>query len=304
VVGLSEGLQGSSLNSGNFESAMRRFADLTGRPWWASAFASLATIITVPRGSELWYSDSDIPALKDDIKDAAEVRQLNAQAIRTLVDGGFEPDSVVDAINAGDLKRLKHTGKTSVQLQPPLDENPKPEPTVKVIPAEEAKQIPAETGRVSDMLDYIFVRYSPDQTRVPKGDPAGGQFGYAGGLPGLQASALMEASREGGFSVTVHGNVPTGGFMVSPYPDAEEKIPLAELTRDAIDDYRDRHLAELKAPEHYLGGWVDGDQVYLDIAVHTRERGVARRLARKYNQLAYFDLASGETVYLDKGAAA
>ena len=127
VVGFSEGLQGSSLNAGNFAASMRRFADLTGRPWWADAFSSLASIVPPPPGAELWYDDRDIPALKDDIKDAAEVQALHAQAIRQLVDAGFEPGSVVDAVNAGDLKRLAHTGLYSVQLQPPMPEGP-PEP--------------------------------------------------------------------------------------------------------------------------------------------------------------------------------
>ena len=130
VVGLSEGLQGSSLNAGNFTASMRRFADLTGRPWWASAFASLATIVPPNSDSELFYDDRYIPALKDDIKDAAEVQALNAQAIRQYVDAGFDPATVVDAVNAGDLKRLKHLGLWSVQLQPPMPNGPpEPEPT-------------------------------------------------------------------------------------------------------------------------------------------------------------------------------
>jgi hypothetical protein len=132
VVGLSEGLQGSSLNAGNFQAAMRRFADLTGRSLWQDAAGALATIVTVPGGSEganrLWYDDRYIPALKDDIKDYAEVQSLQAQAIRQYVDAGFEPDSVVDAINAGDLKRLKHSGLYSVQLQLPVPDQPEPDP--------------------------------------------------------------------------------------------------------------------------------------------------------------------------------
>jgi hypothetical protein len=127
VVGLSEGLQGSSLNAGNFQAAMRRFADLTGRSLWEDAAGALATIVTTRGGSELWYDDRYIPALKDDVKDFAEVQSLQAQAIRTLVDAGYEPDAVVEAINAGDLKRLKHSGLYSVQLQPPMPEGP-PEP--------------------------------------------------------------------------------------------------------------------------------------------------------------------------------
>ena len=130
VVGLSEGLQGSSLNAGNFAASMRRFADLTGRPLWANACGSLASIVPAPRGSELFYDDRYIPALKDDIKDAAQVQSLNAQAIRQYIDAGFEPDAVVDAVNAGDLKRLigRHSGLFSVQLQAPMPEGPEPSP--------------------------------------------------------------------------------------------------------------------------------------------------------------------------------
>lgn len=127
VVGLSEGLQGSSLNAGNFQAAMRRFADLTGRSLWQDASGALATIVPRQAAAELWYDDRYIPALKDDIKDAAEVQALQAQAVRQYVDAGFEPGSVVDAINAGDLKRLRHTGLYSVQLQPPMPEGPAPE---------------------------------------------------------------------------------------------------------------------------------------------------------------------------------
>jgi len=126
---------------------MRRFADLTGRPWWSSAFASLATIIPTRPASELSYDDRYIPALRVDVKDAAEVQALNAQAVRQYVDAGFVPDSVVDAINAGDIKRLKHSGLYSVQLQLPVPEQPEPMPTPAAL-AEPVKpaEIPATTG--------------------------------------------------------------------------------------------------------------------------------------------------------------
>ena len=126
VVGISEGLAGSSLNAGNFQSAMRRFADLTMRPAWRNVCGSFERIIAVPGGAELWYDDRDISALKDDIKDHAQVQQLQAQAIRQYVDAGFEPASVVDAINAGDLTRLRHSGLYSVQLQLPTTTQPAP----------------------------------------------------------------------------------------------------------------------------------------------------------------------------------
>jgi hypothetical protein len=119
IVGLSEGMQGSSLNSGNFTAARRLTADKTLRPLWRNYAGSMETIVPAPEASRLWYDDRDIPFLADDVKDAAEVQSRNAAAIRQLVDAGFTPESVIDAVSAGDLSRLEHTGLFSVQLQPP-----------------------------------------------------------------------------------------------------------------------------------------------------------------------------------------
>lgn len=119
IVGLSEGLQGSALNAGNYAASRRRLADATMRPLWRNMAASLSSIIRIPPRAELWIDDRDIPFLADDQKEAAETQATNAQAIGVLTDKGYDPGSVVDAITAGDLKRLKHTGLVSVQLLPP-----------------------------------------------------------------------------------------------------------------------------------------------------------------------------------------
>jgi hypothetical protein len=128
VVGISEGLQGSSLNAGNYGSARRRFADLTMRPLWRNASGSLAPLAPAPDGAELWYDVRDISFLQEDVKDAADIQQTEALSIRQLIDAGFEPDAVVDAVTAGDLARLrgKHSGLYSVQLQEPGAPTPTP----------------------------------------------------------------------------------------------------------------------------------------------------------------------------------
>ena len=150
--------------------------------------------------------------------------------------------------------------------------------------------------------DYLFTRYSPDQPRVPSGSPQSGQFGFSGGQAGLQYGHLAEAGREGGFSVTTHGDVPEDGYMVSPYPDAEQKYDATTMTRDDVHEYRDAHREELARPGHYLGGWRDGETVYLDISVRSSTSAEAKAFAVEHHQLAYFDLSTGETVYLDAAA--
>lgn len=117
IAGSSEGL--SSATYSNYQQARRAFADLTMRPLWRMAAGALASIIDVPAGAELWYDDRDIPFLQEDVKDAADIIEAQSRSIRTLADGGYDPDSVVDAITAGDLRRLKHTGLMSVQMQTP-----------------------------------------------------------------------------------------------------------------------------------------------------------------------------------------
>lgn len=122
----SEGLQGSSLNAGNYGAAKRQFADMTLRPLWRSASAALSKLAPPPPNKRLWYDTRDIEFLKDDRKDQTEIMQQSASTIRSLVDAGYDPDSVIDAVEAGDLSRLtgKHSGLYSVQLQAPGTNSP------------------------------------------------------------------------------------------------------------------------------------------------------------------------------------
>ena len=118
ILGISEGLAGSSLNAGNYGMARRQFADGFLRPHWRSACAALSSLITVPDGQQLWYDEGHVAFLREDEKDAAEITQIQAAALRQLVDGGFDPTSAIDAVNSGDLRMLEHTGSLSVQLHP------------------------------------------------------------------------------------------------------------------------------------------------------------------------------------------
>jgi hypothetical protein len=80
---------------------------------------SLETLVPPPPGARLWYDDRDIQALAEDKMDLAQVRGLEAQQIRTLIDAGYDAASVTDSVMTGDWSRLVHTGLFSVQLQAP-----------------------------------------------------------------------------------------------------------------------------------------------------------------------------------------
>ena len=131
IVGLSEGLAAATYS--NYGQARRRLADGTAHPLWGNLSGSLEPI--VPRSTSrvsgadvrLWYDASDVPFLREDEADAATIAETKARTIRSYIEAGYEPASVVAAINANDLRLLTHTGYVSVQLQKPGTNDPQPQ---------------------------------------------------------------------------------------------------------------------------------------------------------------------------------
>jgi len=124
-LGISEGLAGSALNSGNYVAARRRFADGTIRPLWRSAAGALQSVLSLPDPSvRLWYDDRDVAFLQEDVKDAADIKSVEALTIESLIRSGFTPESSVEAVTSGNYTALEHNGLFSVQLQPPTDDQP------------------------------------------------------------------------------------------------------------------------------------------------------------------------------------
>lgn len=129
IVGLSEGLQGSSLNAGNFKAAIRLTGDKTIRPLWRTAAASLETVLTNPApGTFLTYDDREVAFLRDDTTDVAAIQEKQAITARQLTDAGYTPTSVVEYLQTGNLSALEHSGLYSVQLQAPGSVPPAPTP--------------------------------------------------------------------------------------------------------------------------------------------------------------------------------
>jgi hypothetical protein len=105
------------LNAGNYQAARRNFVDGVIRDLWQDAAGSLANIVNVQSDSELWYTDRDVAFVKEDAGERAAVSQQKAQTIRYLVDAGYKPDTVIEAVEAEDFSLLEHSGLFSVQLQ-------------------------------------------------------------------------------------------------------------------------------------------------------------------------------------------
>lgn len=138
IVGLSEGLESATYS--NYGQARRRFADGTMHPLWQNAAGCFANIVPRPPNAgpdvRLWYDPRDVPLLREDQSDAAQIQTTQASTINTLITAGFTPESAVKAVAAEDWGLLEHTGRVSVQLQTPgatdaaaTDDTPTPEVT-------------------------------------------------------------------------------------------------------------------------------------------------------------------------------
>lgn len=119
LVPVSEGMQGSSLNAGNYAAARRSTADMLFRPLWHNACGSLAQILPDARDAELCIDETCIAFLREDAADAAEILAKNASTVANLVKEGFTAESAIAAVEQQDITLLKHTGLVSVQLQDP-----------------------------------------------------------------------------------------------------------------------------------------------------------------------------------------
>lgn len=107
--------------------------------------------------------------------------------------------------------------------------------------------------------------------------------------------------RTGGFSWRPGSGAPTTGYALSIYPE-HERIIDGDADADAINAYK-RELKEFvkSTPNAHFGGWYDPEvkKTYLDVSVILDDQAAARELAVKHKQAAFYDLAQGDTVYVN-----
>jgi len=204
IVGLSEGLQGSSLNAGNFGAARRLVADATMRPLWRNAAGSLETLVGYAPDSRLWYDTRDVAFLREDATDQAKITQIQAGTIANLTKEGFDAVTAIAAVLANDMDLLEHTGNLSVQLQPPGGpaDIPSEEKTARAV-GELIQKLYLGVGKViteeeaRSLLNMAGANLSPDMPDVPAPAPA---------VPAISAPQIPALT-----APAPNGNAPTGG---------------------------------------------------------------------------------------------
>jgi len=104
---------------------------------------------------------------------------------------------------------------------------------------------------------------------------------------------------DGGFTVDPRtGKDIKEGFAVAIYPDRSRELQHTKVNRDSIRKYADDNSDLLSQEGNMMGGWHDPDtgNVWLDVSRVTTNRREAIDLAKEHNQIAIFDLGSGNSI--------
>lgn len=142
---------------------------------------------------------------------------------------------------------------------------------------------------------YIFLPHWDPQECVDIMHDHAADMGYRVALQ--VTPELMQQAQQGGFTLHDHvGDAPTHGYMVSLAKNAEQKLPMSELSPQHVQNFVGQHTRELANPDTYLGGWLDGPSFYLDVSSHRPTLDRAARDAAANNQLGIYDLDHGKTI--------
>jgi phage portal protein BeeE len=98
-----------------YQESMQRFANLWARPAWRSLCGCLEQICPPPgEGARLWFDTADIAALQDGELERGQAALVNAQALLTLSQAGYDRMSAVKAVMAADWSQLKESAVPAV----------------------------------------------------------------------------------------------------------------------------------------------------------------------------------------------
>ena len=99
----------------------------------------------------------------------------------------------------------------------------------------------------------------------------------------------------GGATLTHKGELALldSGYMVS-LAGQETKTTLEALDEHTLKRYQ--KLA--RKARAYFGLWLDGGTLYLDLSIKIADKATARRIGKHNGQLAIFDIARQESIYL------
>lgn len=110
------------------------------------------------------------------------------------------------------------------------------------------------------------------------------------------ASHIVE---HGGITINLHGDMPQSGYAVAMYPDCETVVHRYAFNSHALRMFVETYAHILESDTHaYVGAWIDGDSVYLDISAVLRNRRDAIVAGIAHSQRAIYDIADQRDIVL------
>jgi hypothetical protein len=108
--------------------------------------------------------------------------------------------------------------------------------------------------------------------------------------------AYQKTLANGGVTINLAGQEPDQGFAFPYSKETEITVPVQEFSPGMIEAYIEAHRAELQLPDNYLGLWVDGPTVYIDISTVLEDEDEAFNRALAAQQIAMWDLGNNREV--------
>ncbi len=121
----------------------------------------------------------------------------------------------------------------------------------------------------------------------------------------VRAENILERTlQEGGVSINLIGEDmiakaaagDIGRYMVTAFPDRELRLPLPTATADTIREFTVANLNLLRKRNHFIGTFVDGEELVIDVSVAVEDRVSAMRLASLKEQDSLFDAVSSDVL--------
>jgi GNAT superfamily N-acetyltransferase len=130
---------------------------------------------------------------------------------------------------------------------------------------------------------------------------------WADGVSSTVVEDIQRFTREwGGLSISmVDGSMPDKGFMVAKPPEFSHVVDEADFFDPIkgpkiLADYMKKNRADLgRGGKDYLGTWLNGGKIYLDVSQNMMNREESIRVGRERNQKAIWDVVN--QVEIDTG---
>ncbi len=120
--------------------------------------------------------------------------------------------------------------------------------------------------------------------------------------PNVMKGMFESAKENGGFTMSIGGNVPKEGLMFAPSKTSEKVFGNKDFTRRKLATYIAKHKSELNQKDMYVGGWfnTDDNKWYLDVSKKGDYSPASIEGAQKAKQLAVFDLKTFNEITVGK----